>query len=483
MKSQIMDFKTPNRFKGRTGIQIFVDRFYREGAPPEPIKGRILKAWNDPIPNWEPDKNGVYQNDYFYGGNLRGITVKLDYIKSNGFNLIYLSPLGLSCTSHHYDPIDQLRIDPWIGTWEDFQELCKEAHKRDILIVVDLIYNHMGAQSVIFQSALKDSNSKYRDWFEWDKNGNPIYWGGFSNMPQTNKYNSEYQEYACDVSVYYIEMGADGIRYDLGENLPEVFMKKQRKAVKSANQEALLVNEAWGFDNQRESPQLDGKQVDSVMNYKLADAIIRWVRFGNYEHFKYNVGEILKYPKQAQDVLFNHLDTHDTPRVSNLLVGDGILEDPYQGACWDIEAPWRHPHWFDTYGFREWESKHDDLEMDEVFTKIMLASSIQYIMPGIPIVFAGTEVGITGYKDPFNRKPYPWDNPNESILKHYRNLGRFREMNRKFFSISGEIHFNCFYNHMEITRKNEYGEITLYLVRNPGNAKAGWLCHIGGKIK
>ncbi len=303
MQSQIMDFKTPERFKGRTGIQIFVDRFYREGPPPESMPGRILKSWDDPIPNWQPDENGVYQNNYFYGGNLKGITVKLDYIQSNGFDLIYLSPLGLSETSHHYEPIDQKQIDPWIGTQEDFRELCEEAHKRDMLVVVDLVYNHMGVKSQIFQNALRSEHSKYRDWFEWDENGKPIFWGGFDNMPQCNKYNQEYQDYTCSVSVYYIQLGADGIRYDLGENLPFEFMNKQREAVKAANPEALLVNEAWGFDNHRIVPQLDGRQADSVMNYPLADAIIRWVRYGNDAHFRYNVGEILSYPKPAQDVL------------------------------------------------------------------------------------------------------------------------------------------------------------------------------------
>lgn len=481
MESQIIDFKTPNRFKGRTGMQIFVDRFYREGDPPEPMPGRILKDWNDAIPNWEPDSNGEYQNDYFYGGNLRGITVKLDYIRSMGFNLIYLSPLGFSETSHHYEPSDQLQIDPWMGTWDDFRELCNEAHKRDILIMVDLVYNHMGVKSAIFQDALRNPHSKYRDWFEWDKNGNPVFWGGFTNMPQCNKYNLEYQDYACGVSEYYIRNGADGIRYDLGENFPYEFMSKQREVLKKVNPEVLLVNEAWGFDTRRECPQLDGNQVDSVMNYPLADAIFRWVRYGNNAHFKYNVGEILKYPKQAQEVLFNHLDTHDTPRAINLLVAEGILEDPYQGACWDIEGPWRHPRWFDTYGFRRWEFEHDYIDMEDVLAKLSLASAIQYFMPGIPVVFAGTEVGVTGYKDPFNRKPYHWTNQNKAIQEHYRTLGQLREKHRDFFSVAGEIEINCFREHMEITRKNEYGEMTLYLVRNPTNVKQGWVFHIGGK--
>lgn len=479
---QIMEFKTPERFKGRTGIQIFPDRFYREGAPPEPMPGRILKDWDDPIPNWEPDSNGIYQNNYFYAGNLKGITVKLDYLKDMGFNLIYLNPLGKSETSHHYEPTDQLQIDPWLGTWEDFKELCQEAHKRDILIVVDLVFNHMGVQSPIFQEA-QDPYSQYHDWFEWDQCGNPVFWGGFTNMPQTNKFNPDFQDYVCKVSVHYIKMGADGIRNDLGENFPRVLLRKQREAVKSIEPEALIVNEMWGFDNHREFPQLDGCQVDSVMNYPLADAIIRWVRYGNAAHFQYNVGEMLKYPKEAQDVLWNHIDTHDTPRAGTMLVANGILEDPYQGASWDIEGPWRHEKWFDTYGFRYWELEHEDIDMDEVFAKLCLASSIQYFMHGIPIVYAGTEVGVIGYKDPFNRKPYPWKNIDERIRKHYRNLGKMREQNREFFADSGELSINCFYNNMEITRQNECGRLTAYLIRNPANSKEGWLAYVGGKIK
>lgn len=474
MQSQINHFETPKRFKGRTGLQIFVDRFYREGAPPEPMEGRELKDANNPIPNWQPDENGVYQNSYFYGGNLRGITAKLDYIKENGFDMIYLSPFGRSNTYHHYEPEDQLQIDPWIGTWEDFQVLCEEAHKRDILIAVDLVFNHMGVTSPIFQNALKSPNSRYRDWFEWNLDGTPVYWGGFDNMPQCNKYNNEYQEYACHVAVYYIKMGADAIRLDLGENFPPVFMRKFRKVVKAVNPEVLIVNEAWRFDNHREFPQLDGTQADSLMNYPLGDAILRWVRYGNAAHFRYNFGEILRYPKQAQDVLWNFLDSHDTPRAANLLVAERILEDPYQGACWDIEGPWKHPGWFDTYGFRKWELEHDNVNKREAFEKLALASTIQYFVPGIPVVFAGTEVGVPGYKDPFNRKPYPWHNLDERILEHYRYLGEFRRKYRQFFSEAGDIQMEISNECMRITRRNSFGEMTLSVVRNTEERKAAW---------
>lgn len=473
MQSQIQDFVTPARFKGRTGLQIFVDRFYREGKPPEQIQGRILKQQDDVIPNWKPDSNGEYQNDYFYGGNLKGITAKLEYINSNGFDMIYLSPIGLSETSHHYEPIDQLQIDPWIGTWEDFKNLCQEAHKLDILIVVDLVFNHMGIKSQIFQEALANTNSRYHNWFEW-KDGKPIFWSGFKNMPQCNKHNLEYQEYACNVATYYINMGADGIRLDLGECLPYDFMTRFRKKVKEFAPEVLIVSEMWGLDNHRDIPQLNGMQADSVMNYPLGDAIIRWIRYGNDAHFRYNMEEILKYPKQAQDVLWNHLDTHDTPRAMNMLVGDGILQDPYKGACWDIEGPWRHDGWFDTYGFRKWEFEHEQINMEKAKQGLILASTIQYFMPGIPIVFAGTEVGITGYKDPFNRKPYPWEKANQEILNHYKELGKTRRDNRKFFGEAGEVTVEVSNLSMKVIRKNFWGKMTLNIVRNSNERKIEW---------
>ena len=474
MQSQIRHFETPKRFKGRTGLQIFVDRFYREGEPPKPMEGRILKEWNDSVPNWQPDENGVYQNDYFYGGNLKGITSKLDYIRKNNFNLIYLSPLGLSETSHHYEPTDQLQIDPWIGTWKDFCELCEEAHKRDILIVVDLVFNHMGTKSSIFQEALKKQDSQYHDWFEWDKNGNPIFWSGFDNMPQCNKLNPDYQEYACQVSSHYIKMGADGIRLDLGENFPREFLTKLRNEVKRLNPEALIVSEMWKLDTERLDTQLDGTQVDSVMNYPMADAILRWVRYGNVSHFNYMFDQIKKYHKQVQEVLWNFLDSHDTPRAINLLVGDGITEDPYKGDSWDIESPWRHEGFFDTYGFRKWEFEHENIDITIAKQSIMAASAIQYFIMGNPIVFAGTEIGTTGYKDPFNRKPYNWDNPNQEILEHYRKLGELRNKHREFFSEVGEIETEVFGKYMKLIRKNSCGEMHLEIVRNPADKKQGW---------
>ena len=150
-------------FEGRTGYHIFVDRFLRGGDELSPIKGRIIKQWEDSIPNWWPDEDGVFRNEYFYGGDLKGIIKSLDDIKSMGFNLIYLSPISHTHTYHHYDVENQLEIDPYVGNWDDFKMLCQEAHSKDILICVDLVFNHMGIRSEFFQKALA-GNEQYKKW-------------------------------------------------------------------------------------------------------------------------------------------------------------------------------------------------------------------------------------------------------------------------------------------------------------------------------
>lgn len=420
------------------------------------------------MPNWQPEADGVYRNNYFYGGNLRGIIEKVDYIYKMGFDFIYLGPIGKSSTSHHYDPEDQTEIDPWIGTWEDFRELVNVLHLRGMKLVPDLVFNHVGITNKHFQEALNNPYSPKRKWFKFDSAGRPIFWQGFENMPEGNLLDEGYQNYCCDEAEIYIKNGADGVRLDLGENFPKEFMSKLRKRIKAINPEALIVSEMWDFATSRENPQMDGEQVDSVMNYPLADAIIRWVRCGNHHHFIYTWNRIQKYPKQVQDVLWNHIDTHDTPRAENMLVGPGIVEDPFAGGrSWDIEGPWRHPGKdFDTYGFRKWECEHD-FECDDVGrAALKLASAIQYFLPGIPVVFAGTEVGVTGYKDPFNRKPYPWNNIDKELYEHYQELGEMRRRYRDFFETAIEFKDEVYPDWMKLSRMNSRGErITLYINR------------------
>ncbi len=453
----------PNRFKGRIGYHIFVDRYCRAGPEPPTMEGRRLKPWTDSVPDWWPDQDGEYRNEYFYGGNLQGIIQNLEYITKLSADLLYLSPISKTHTNHHYDVEDQRVIDPYIGTWDDFTSLCIKAHERNMLVAVDLVFNHMGAKSEFFQKALQ-GDERYRNWFEWDERGNPVYWYGFKDMPQTNKLNPDYQEYACEVVEKYVTAGADCIRLDLGEILPKEFVQKIKQRARSINPEVLIVSEMWDFALFRSNPQIYDGQVDSVMNYPLSDAIIRWVRYGNHLHFSACMKSLAKYPKEVHDVLWNHLDTHDTPRALNMLAGNGMTENPFSGRIWDIEGPWRRNDGFDTYNFRKWEAENDFCLTDEAIKKLELAATAQFLMKGIPIIFSGTEVGVCGNKDPFNRKPYPWENENLWIRQFYAVLGNMRRSNRDILA-DGDIYTYADDRVLEIVRRSEAGIIVAFLNR------------------
>ena len=453
----------PNRFKGRIGYHIFVDRYCRAGPEPPTMEGRRLKPWTDSVPDWWPDQDGEYRNEYFYGGNLQGIIQNLEYITKLSADLLYLSPISKTDTNHHYDVEDQRVIDPYIGTWDDFTGLCIKAHERNMLVAVDLVFNHMGAKSEFFQKALQ-GDERYRNWFEWDERGNPVYWYGFKDMPQTNKLNPDYQEYACEVVEKYVTAGADCIRLDLGEILPKEFVQKIKQRARSIDPEVLIVSEMWDFALFRSNPQIYDGQVDSVMNYPLSDAIIRWIRYGNHLHFSACMKNLAKYPKEVHDVLWNHLDTHDTPRALNMLAGNGMTENPFSGRIWDIEGPWRRNDGFDTYNFRKWEAENDFCLTDEAIKKLELAATAQFLMKGIPIIFSGTEVGVCGNKDPFNRKPYPWKNENLWIRQFYAVLGNMRRSNRDILA-DGDIYTYADDRVLEIVRRSEAGIIVAFLNR------------------
>ena len=150
-------------------------------------------------------------------------------------------------------------------------------------------------------------------------------------------------------------------------------------------------------------------------------------------HFKYNFERVYnEYPQSVQNVLLNNIATHDTPTTMTMLVGDGMNGNVFDKQIWDIESPWGSESGFDTYGFRRFECEHDEIqgtkyELAKQLTKIAIA--ILYTIPGIPCVFQGTEIADTGYKDPFNRKPYYWSKDEEDMKQFVTMMGKFRHEN------------------------------------------------------
>ena len=425
---------TRENFIGKTCLQVVVDRYYRHGKPPDPIKGRILKDWNDRMPNWQPNSQGEYTNDYFYGGNLRGLEEKLPYIKSMGFDMIYVSPLDKSEEYHHYDVGDQSKIDPWLGDWDDFAKLCNTAEQIGISIIVDVVFNHTSWHSVYY-----DNLDKYGHWYKKDANGNPVLWYGFNTLREIDTSNPDYRREMKKVLRKYIICGASGFRFDLGENLAREFFMDMA-TLKEEFPYIIFIAEMWGIATDKDDPKIFDGQVDSVMNYPISDGILRWCAFGNYQHFKHNYRRVYsEYPVVVQNVLLNNVATHDTPLTMTMLAdiklsGSNPVMNPdvYNGQIWDIEGPWRSSRGFDTYGFRLFEAEHDRLtqnqyELASHLTKVALA--IMYFVPGIPCVMQGVEIGDSGFKDPFCRKPYNWDSPDKEIQTFVSALGKIRKEN------------------------------------------------------
>ena len=422
-----------NRWLGRTAYQIMPDRFCKVDERLKALPGRTIKEWNDRMPNWKPGDDGEYTNDYFYCGNLKGITSKLEYLHSLGFTMIYLTPIESSYSYHHYDPMNHMEIDQWLGDWKDFHELCECAHKLDILVVVDLVFNHTGIKSIYYEEP------QYAHWYKRKPNGEISFWWGFKDLPECNTLDQSYQEAMKDVVEKYLEQGADGIRFDLGEGLPKEFLLAIGK-VKEKYPETIFIGEMWGIatDKNKEDAKIFDGQLDSVMNYPMADAILRWVRWGKYEHFMYIFNRVFnEYPKAAQNLLLNNIATHDTPTTMTMLGGERMNDNVFDKQIWDIEKPWRTDWGFDTYGFREFEAQNDKLNAyDYIRAKALtqIAIAIMYFLPGIPCIFQGTEFADTGYKDPFNRKPIEWDRREDTIQRFVADMGMIRKEYNSIFA-------------------------------------------------
>ncbi len=415
------------KWLGRTVYQLMPDRFSigKEGI--NQVNNRKVKNWEDRMPDWEPDTDGVYRNEYFYGGNLQGIMERIQYIKSMGFDTVYITPIYPSKTYHHYDPCELLEIDPMLGTWEDFKNLALELKKNGMYMINDCVFNHMSNCSELFKSAVSDKNSPYKNWFAKDGD-NYRTWYGFKDMIELDKMNKDVQEYHKKSIKKLKENGADAIRLDLGEILPSGYLTSIGE---EKDNEFIFFNEMWGLATHRYDSQIFNKEADSVMNYPATDAILRWVRYGNAELLKYILEELNKYPKEVRNRLLNIVSTHDTPTAITMLIGEGMNPDSYTGGIWDIEAPWRKPEGFNTYGFRKFEAENDSIPKEKLhlgIKKLKLALGIFYVIPGIPSVFMGTENAESGYKDPFPRKPMIFRDT--AILKNFLfNLSQVRKEN------------------------------------------------------
>ncbi len=419
------DFHTPDWAKGVIIYQIFPDRFHKSGdcdltGKLEPYT--VHKSWYEEV-EWKPTPEGKVLNNDFYGGNFRGIIEKLGYLQSLGVGLIYLNPISKSFSSHRYDTGDYKVPDPMLGTEEDFSELCRQAHARGIRVILDGVYSHTGSNSPYFNregafDTLGAYNSKESPYFSWYTfyNWPDSYhsWWNFDTLPTVNKMNPAFLNYIIfdedSVVAHWLKLGADGFRLDVADELPDEFLRLLRQRVKEIKPDALILGEVWedasnkiAYGQRRR--YFSGGELDSVMNYPFRTAIINYVRgIDGGKGLKDAVMTITEnYPSEVVAVNMNMLGTHDTPRILTALVDD-----------------------FDGSREEKARRKLSRNQFDVAWERLLMASFLQYTLPGCPSLYYGDEACMEGYRDPFNRRPYPWGLENPDFLNHFKRLGRMR---------------------------------------------------------
>lgn len=419
------NFKTPDWLKGGIIYQIFPDRFYNSGAPKKNVReSRVVRKWGEE-PFWrEEQMNGVWNNDYFCG-DLKGIEQKLPYLADLCVSCIYLNPIFEANSNHRYDTADYEKIDPLLGTEQDFKSLCKKAKEEyGIRIILDGVFSHTGCDSKYFNlynnyktvGAYNSKESPYYPWYKFTEFPDEYKsWWGIKLLPEIIEENADYRKYMCaenGILRKWLKAGASGWRLDVADELPDVFLDDLRKAVKAEKKDAVIIGEVWEeattkFAYGERRRYFLGQQLDSVMNYPFAEAVLNFIRFKNADAFLDGIMSIIeKYPPEVTNVLMNHIGTHDTVRAITRLAG----EDP------------------EGYG-RQWQYEHNKLsDYDYLLGVSMLkrASLLQFTLPGVPCVYYGDEIGMQGMKDPFNRECMAWDSPNGELLKWYKRLGEIR---------------------------------------------------------
>ena len=417
-------YQIPDWLSGGIMYQIFPDRFYRSGTTKYNVpQDRYLHQRWGSQPEWRPNHQGEITNSDYFGGDLEGIIQKLDYLQSLGITCIYLNPIFEAHSNHRYDTADYTKVDPLLGSKEDFKRLCKEANKRGIHIMLDGVFNHTGSDSIYFNrkgryqtlGAYQSQESPYYDWYQfyqWPEQY--ACWWNFETLPNVNEANETYNAYingTDGVIQTWLKAGADGWRLDVADELPDLFLDDITKAAKQVKPTSMILGEVWeDASNKMAYGQrrryLLGKQLDSVMNYPFREAIIGFLTGKNPAEMMELIMTVLEhYPPSAIHLLMNHIGTHDTERILTVLGGE-----PLNGRD------------------REWQSKTklSQEQRSKGLALLKLASLMQYTLPGIPCVYNGDEAGMEGYRDPFNRVCFPWGHEDAELVNWYRSLGKIR---------------------------------------------------------
>ncbi len=433
-------YKTPDWFKESIAYQIFVDRFCNGNEDGGFLGDRtdiIKRDWND-TPFYKAEQfGGEYKANDFFGGNLKGVIKKLPYLEELGVTVLYLNPIFRAYSNHKYDTGSYEEIDPMFGDEETFKELCAEAKKRGIRIILDGVFNHTGSNSQYFNKngeydsvgAYQSQDSPYYKWYRFsDWPDTYESWWGMTTLPQVEEHSEEYRKYILSgdnaIVKKWLRLGASGWRLDVVDELPDFFVKELHENVKSVDEDAVVIGEVWedashkiAYGERRK--YFMGDELDSVMNYPmrnaLIDAALGRIDAEGLDQRLMSLKE--NYPMPAYYSLFNMVSSHDVERVLTLM---GNVPSRHE-VDRDYQANFR----LDGYG----------LELATARATLILG--LQMTLPGVPCIYYGDEIGMQGYGDPFCRGAFPWDRIDKVdstgvFRTRYKNMIALRKMSKAF---------------------------------------------------
>lgn len=362
-------FAPPAWVKDAIFYQIFPDRFANGDRDNDPEN---VEPWGGkPTPT------------NFFGGDLQGVIDHIDYLSDLGITAIYFTPIFEATTNHKYDTIDYMKVDPSFGTNEKLKQLVDICHSRGIRVLLDAVFNHSGYMFKPFVDVKNNgAASNYKDWFHIRSfplevvDGIPTFdtFAFTDMMPKLNTENDEVKKYLLQVAKYWIEeVGIDGWRLDVANEVDHSFWREFRKTVKSVAPDAYILGELF-HDGMM---WLQGDQFDAVMNYPFTNAMIDFFAQDNQDGLSFAHAiqhQLARYPLQANEVMFNLLDSHDTARLLTLCGGDK--------------------------------------------RKMQLAALFQFTFLGTPCLYYGDEVGLDGDNDPDCRKCMEWDTAQQDRELH-----------------------------------------------------------------
>ncbi len=419
--------EVPDWFGQGATYQIFPDRFCRSRLPePEGMVGGrwVHQNWEE-FPDYRPDGRGEVRNRDFFGGDFQGVIDKLDYLKGLGVETLYFNPIFEAAENHRYGTADYSRVDPMLGTNEDFSRLCDEAHRRGMRVMLDGVFNHTGYVSRYFNGdgfypetgASQSQDSPYRPWFnftQWPQKYES--WWGIYSLPAVNENDPGYREFIFggedSVVRRWLRAGADGWRLDVADELPDDFVAGIHAAARAEKPAAVIIGEVWEDGSTKVAygvrrRHILGGHCDGLMNYPLRSAILSYFQGGGAEAFVEGMETIREnYPPFAFYSAMNSLDTHDTPRILTLLGAGGEYRDQS----------------------KEWRAQFrlSSRQRGRGRELLKAAALLLFCFPGSPTVYYGDEAGMEGFEDPFNRQTYPWGHEDQELLEWYRALGRLR---------------------------------------------------------